>query len=380
MMTANRRTIMAGAGAGLAVAYGLGSGARANAAQPQRKLGYAIVGLGYYATQQIMPQFRDCEFARLTALVSGTPEKLERYGEEYGIPATHRYSYDDYDSIRDNPDIDIVYVVLPNAMHAEYSIRAAQAGKHVMCEKPMAVSAAECEAMIAACRKAGTKLMIGYRSQFEPHNLHAMALAQSGDLGPTQIITSEHGFYAQPNQWRLDRPMSGGGSLMDIGIYSLQAARYLAGEEPVEVTAMESTDRSDPRFATVEDRIDFVLRFPSGIMASCVSSYSSNHNNFRLHGTEGWLRAEPATAYTGHRLWVDRDGQTQEMNLPPPDKNQFAAQLDHLPQAIMAGTQPRASGEEGWRDLSIIEAIYRSAREGRAIRLPETLAAGPAGA
>ena len=124
----------------------------------------------------------------------------------------------------------------------------------------------------------------------------------------------------------------------------------------------------------------FRLRFPSGIMASCVSSYSSNHNNFRLHGTEGWLRAEPATAYTGHRLWVERDGQTQEINLPPPDKNQFAAQLDHLPQAIMAGTQPRASGEEGWRDLSIIEAIYRSAREGRAIRLPETLATGPAGA
>ena len=368
-MTASRRDVVLGMGAGLVTAVGPGFAGISAAAQPRRKLGYAIVGLGYYATSQIMPRIGNCEHAKLTALVSGTPEKLARYGEEYGIPSTHHYDYANFDSIRDNPDIDIVYVVLPNSMHAEYTIRAAQAGKHVMCEKPMAISTAECEAMIAACRQAGTKLMIGYRSQFEPHNLYAMALAKSGGLGPTQIITSEHGFYAQPDQWRLDHRLSGGGSLMDIGIYSLNAARYLAGEEPAEVMALESTDRTDPRFATVEDKIDFQLRFPSGIMASCVSSYSSNHNTYRFHGRDGFLMAEPATSYTGQQLWVHRDGKTREVVLPSPAKDQFVAQLDHLPEAIFAGVEPRASGEEGLRDMRIIEAIYKSAREGRAIRL-----------
>ncbi|WP_347304509.1 Gfo/Idh/MocA family oxidoreductase [Croceibacterium sp. TMG7-5b_MA50] len=363
---ADRRLVLAGMGATLAAGTLWG---RARAAEPTRRFGYAVVGLGSYATNQIMPRLAECEHARLTALVSGTPEKLERYGSEYGIPATHRYSYAQFDRIRDNPDIDIVYVILPNSMHAEYSIRAAQAGKHVMCEKPMAVSAAEAEAMIAACRQAGTKLMIGYRSHFEPYNLHAMEVARSGVLGPTRIITSEHGFYAQPNQWRLHRPLSGGGSLMDIGIYALNAARYLAGEEPVEVSAMEQTDKSDPRFATVEDRIDFHLRFPGGALASCVSSYNSNHNAYRVHGQGGWLRAEPATSYTGHQMWVHRDGETQQVRLPTPAKNQFVAQLDHLPEAIMAGTEPRASGEEGLRDMRLIEAIYQSAREGRAIKL-----------
>jgi glucose-fructose oxidoreductase len=366
MMAANRRHVLAGMGATLAAGALMG---RARAQEPGRKFGYAIVGLGSYATRQIMPRLKECEHARLVALVSGTPEKLQRYGEEYDIPATHRYSYADYDRIRDNPDIDAVYVILPNSMHAKYSIRAAQAGKHVMCEKPMAVSAAEAEAMIAACQQAGTKLMIGYRSHFEVHNLHAMELARSGALGATRIITSEHGFNAQPNQWRLDKPLSGGGSLMDIGIYALNAARYLAGEEPVEVTAMELTDRTDPRFATVEDRINFQLRFPGGAMASCVSSYTSNHNTYRVHGTDGWLRAEPATSYTDHQMWVHRDDKTEQVRLPVPAKNQFVAQLDHLPESIMAGTEPRANGMEGLRDMRIIEAIYQSAREGRAIPL-----------
>ncbi|MXP24723.1 glucose-fructose oxidoreductase [Altererythrobacter indicus] len=363
----SRRVVMAGFGTGLtALAMpALASGD----AQPARKLGYAIVGLGYYATQQIMPQFVGCEHARLTALVSGTPEKLERYGAQYGIPKTHRYNYSNFDSIRDNPDIDIVYVVLPNSMHAEYTIRAAQAGKHVMCEKPMAVSVAECEAMISACSKAGKKLMIGYRCHFEPYNLHAIALAKSGDFGPTRIITAEHGFNAKPDQWRLERPLSGGGSLMDIGIYSLNATRYLTGEEPVEVMAMESTDRSDPRFTSVEDRIDFMLRFPSGILANCVSSYSSNHNAYRVTGTKGWVGMEPATSYSGQRMSVNLQGEIHQVTLPFSPKTQFAAQLDHLPQAIASGIEPRTSGAEGLRDMRIIEAIYRSAAERRAITL-----------
>lgn len=355
---------------------GLGGGAvalmtRSAVAQERtgRQLGYAVVGLGYYATQQIMPQFRNCRHSRLVALVSGTPAKLAKYGAEYGIPATHLYDYKSFDRIGDNPDIDIVYVVLPNNMHAEYTIRAARAGKHVMCEKPMAVSAAECEAMIAACRQAGRKLMIGYRSRFEPHNRLAIELARKGEVGPTRVIIAQHGFNAQPNQWRLDRAMSGGGSLMDIGIYSLNAARYLTGEEPVTVTAVEATDRRDSRFATVEDRINFQLTFPSGIIAECVSSYTSNHNGYRIVGTDGHIDLEPATSYAGQRMTITQSGKTVRREVPAGPINQFAGQLDHLSECVLNGTDPIVGGEEGLRDLRIMEAIYASARAGRTVRL-----------
>lgn len=358
-----RREILGGIG--LAVAAGVVPAC----AQGKRKLGYAVVGLGNYATNQIMPRIGQCEFAELRALVSGTPAKLERYGAQYGIPKTHWYDYRNFDRIRDNPDIDLVYVVLPNSMHAEYAIRASQAGKHVLCEKPMATSPAECEAMIAAAKKANRKLMIGYRCHFEQYNRHAIETVRSGAIGRPVVITAESGFYAQPNQWRLDRPMSGGGSLMDIGIYSLNAARYLTGEEPVEVSAMESTDRSDPRFRNVEDQIDFQLRFPSGVIASCVSSYSSGHNAYRVTGTKGWVGLEPATAYEGHQMWKRVEGKTAPITLPAPAKSQFVGQLDHLAESVLTGIPLRASGEEGLRDMRLIEAIYRSAREGRAIKL-----------
>ncbi|MES2442981.1 MAG: Gfo/Idh/MocA family oxidoreductase [Pseudomonadota bacterium] len=369
----NRRDVMLAMGAGM-MAGALApmtalAGCRPGQDAPVKKLGYAVVGLGSYAVNQIMPRFRDCEHSRLVALVSGTPAKLDKYGAEYGIPKTHQYSYANYDSIRDNPDIDAVYVILPNAMHAEYTIRAAQAGKHVMCEKPMAVSSAECEAMIAACRKANRKLMIGYRCHFEQHNLYVIDQVRKGAFGRPRVITAEHGFYIQLNQWRLDRPLSGGGSMMDIGIYSLNAARYLSGEEPVLVTATESTDRSDPRFKTVEDQIDFQLRFPSGVIANCVSSYSSGHNAFRLTGDKGWIGLEPATSYDGHKLWERRGGKTEQRTLPPPAKNHWSAQLDHLAECAASGRAPIVAGEEGLKDMRLIEAIYRSAREGRAIRM-----------
>lgn len=361
----DRRDILRGIGAGLAIGLGSTASARALAREKGRKLGYAVVGLGYYATQQIMPQFKNCEFAKLTALVSGTPEKLTRYGAEYGISRTHWYDYQSYDRMRDNPDIDIVYVVLPNGLHAEYTIRAARAGKHVMCEKPMATSSDECRAMIAACKAANRKLMIGYRSRFEPYNRLAIDLARSGHVGPTREIVAAHGFPIAPDQWRLDRELSGGGSMMDIGIYSLNAARYLTGEEPTYVSASESTDRSDPRFREVEDRVNWEMAFPSGILASCVSSYSSAHNRYRVTGTKGWIDMEPATSYAGQAMRINRDGTTAPRVLPTPEKNQFTAQLDHLAQCVLTGDTPLVSGEEGLRDLLCIEAIYRSAKEGR---------------
>jgi glucose-fructose oxidoreductase len=366
-MTDNSITKRAVLGSGLAMAaFGVGGRAQAQG----RKLGYAIVGLGYYATRQIMPAFAHCEHARLTALVSGTPEKLERFGTEYGIPATHRYSYRDFDRIRDNPDVDIAYVVLPNSMHAEYTVRAARAGKHVMCEKPMATSVAECEQMIAACRAAKVKLMIGYRSRFEANNRRGIEIARSDRLGGTRLIESDHGFnIGDPTQWRLKKALSGGGALMDIGIYSLQAARYLSGEEPVEVSAVEHTDRKDVRFREVDDLIAFQLKFPSGKIANCVSSYSTNHNNYRVYGPQGALIAEPATAYSGHTLRLQVERQAAEVITVANGKNQFAGQLDHLAECVKSGSEPIVPGEEGLRDLRIMTAIYEAARERKVIRL-----------
>lgn len=341
------------------------------AERPNRPLGYAIVGLGYYGLGVIIPQFANCEHSRLAAVVSGDPAKAKKVAAEHGLSPRSIYSYANFDRIRDNPDVDVVYVCLPNSMHAEYTIRAARAGKHVMCEKPMAVSVAECEAMIAACKAADRKLMIGYRSHFEPFNLEAMRLARAGEAGKIRYVRSEHGFVqGDPSAWRLKKAMSGGGSLMDMGIYSLQAARYMTGEEPVAVTARESTDRKDPRFTEVEDILDWTLEFPSGAIGSCQSMYSANQNHILLMGDKGRIELEPATRYDGQRMWLGKDGREREVTPPPgPGKTQFAGQLDHLAQCVRTGREPIVSGEEGLRDMRIVEAIYRSAREGRTIRL-----------
>ncbi|MCU6454104.1 Gfo/Idh/MocA family oxidoreductase [Sphingomonas sp. A2-49] len=353
-----------------AAALTLGSGARA-AGGPDRRLGYAIVGLGTYGLDVIIPQFANCRHSRLAAVVSGSPDKAQRVAAAHGLPARSIYSYADFDRIRDNPDVDIVYVCLPNSMHADYTIRAARAGKHVMCEKPMAVSVAECEAMIAACKKAGRKLMIGYRCHFEPFNLEAMRLARSGAAGTIRYVRTEHGFVQRdPAKWRLKRALAGGGSLMDMGVYSLQAARYMTGEEPVAVTARESTDRRDPRFAEVEDMIEWTLEFPSGAIAGCQSMYSANQNHVLLMGDKGRIELEPATRYDGNRMWLGRDGRETVVTPPPgPGSTQFAGQLDHLAECVRTGREPIVSGEEGLRDMRIVAAIYRSAREGRTIRL-----------
>ena len=356
----------------LVAAATLATTSSAACAAPPRKLGYAIVGLGYYGLETILPQFVNCQHSRVAALVSGDRTKALATAAKYGVPETSIYTYADFDRIRDNPDVDIVYVCLPNSMHAEYTIRAAKAGKHVMCEKPMAVSVAECEAMIRACKTAGKKLMIGYRCHFEPFNLEAMRLATSGAAGQIRYVRSEHGFVqGDPNKWRLKRALSGGGSLMDMGIYSLQAARYMIGEEPIAVTARESTDRRDPRFREVEDMIEWTLEFPSGAIAGCQSMYSANQNHILLMGDKGRVELEPATRYDGNKMWTGGDGRETAITSPPPGpgKTQFAGQLDHLAGCILDGREPIVSGEEGLRDMRIVEAIYRSVREGRTVKL-----------
>jgi predicted dehydrogenase len=367
MIDLNRRGLVLAAGGALAASA---VGAPVWAATPEKKLGYAIVGLGGYGLGIIIPQFKNCQNSKLVALVSGDPVKAKKVAAEYGVPESGIYDYKNFDRIKDNPDIDIVYVCLPVSMHAEYTIRAAKAGKHVLCEKPMAVSSAECESMIAACKKAGKKLMIGYRCHFEPHNLEAMRVARAGEIGKLRYFRSEHGFTAgNPNSWRLKKAMSGGGSLMDIGIYALNAARYMTAEEPIAVYAHETTDKSDPRFREVEDMIEFELEFPSGVIASCMSMYSANQNHILLMGDKGRVELEPGTSYNGNRLWVG-NGRGNEVTPPPgPGATQWAAQLDHMAQSVIQNREPIVPGEEGLRDLRIIEAIYRSAREQKRIAL-----------
>lgn len=339
---------------------------------PEKKLGWAIVGLGEFATKQIMPSFAECKKSKLVALVSGDRAKAEKYAQQYGVNPKNIYNYQNYDSIRNNPEVDIIYIILPNALHAEYSIRGVQAGKHIMCEKPMAITVAECQAMIEAAKKANRKLMIAYRAQYEPYNLATIQLAQSGKLGKLKLITSDHGRNLNPKEpqdrWRAQKKLAGGGSLYDIGIYSLQAARYITGEEPVAISAMIYSTPNDPRFREVEENVNFVLRFPSGVLANCSSSYGySNTKRIQVFGSDAVLELDPATDYYKHRLILKSKNGNQEQKIE--DKNQFALEIDHLSESIIQNKQPKTPGEEGLQDVKLMQLIYEAARTGKTIKV-----------
>ena len=336
---------------------------------PGRKLGWALVGLGSLSINQIMPAFAKCTQSKLVGFVSGRPEKARHMAQIYGVDPKNIYSYENYDSIANNPDVDIIYVVLPNNMHAEYTVRALKAGKHVLCEKPMANTPAECGQMIAAAKAANKKLMIGYRVRYEPYNQLMIKMAHdSAEMGPTRMILADAGFnIGDPTQWRLRKAMAGGGSLMDIGIYSLNAARYLSGEEPAEVNAMTHTTPNDPRFTEVEENINFQLKFPSGILANCTSSYGANLGRFRVFKPRGSFELEPASSYTGLRMRIFRGGSIEERMLP--QRDHFALEMDHLSASVMNNTEPLTPGEEGLKDLKVMMAIYEAARTGKTVKL-----------
>jgi predicted dehydrogenase len=342
--------------------------ARAWAAPPDppsgRKLGFALVGLGSLSKNQLAPAFQNATRCRLAGLVSGHRDKAEAWAQQYGVPTASIYNYETFDRVASNPDVDVVYVVLPNSMHAEYTIRALRAGKHVLCEKPMAVSVKECEDMIAAARAAKRLLAIGYRLHFEPHNLEMRRLARERTLGALKAVEASGGFrIGDPTQWRLDRALSGGGSLMDIGIYALQAARYITGEEPDSVSAHVTI--TDPvKFKDLDETTVFSLTFPSGVVANCTSSYATGLNRFWAGAERGWFELSPALSYTGLR-GRRSDGQPMEF----PQIDQFAAEMDNLAQCIVEGRPTRVPGEEGLRDLRIMTAIYEAAASGKTVKL-----------
>jgi predicted dehydrogenase len=336
---------------------------------PGKKMGWAIVGLGSLSIYQILPAFAKCEKSKPVAFVSGHPDKANKLAVRYGINPKNIYNYQNYDSIKENPEVDIIYIVLPNCMHAEYTIRGFQAGKHVLTEKPMACTPTDCQKMIDAGRAAGKKLMVAYRCRYEPYNQEAIRIARSGELGPTQVILADTGWNAtNPDQWRLKRDLAGGGSLMDIGIYALNASRYLSGEEPTEINAMIYNAPGDPRFKEVEETVNFQLRFPSGTIANCTSSYgyyATSH--YRVIGTQGWLDMDPATWYSGLRMKVGNRSGILEKELPTRDH--FALEMDHMSHCVMENKEPLTPGEEGLKDISLMVAIYEAARSGKTVKV-----------
>jgi predicted dehydrogenase len=336
---------------------------------PGKKLGWAVVGLGSLAINQILPAFAKCEKSKVVAFVSGHPDKANKLALRYGVNPKNIYNYQNYDTIRDNPEVDVIYIVLPNGMHAEYTIRGHQAGKHVLCEKPMANTPAECQQMIDAARQADRNLMIAYRCRYEPYNQEAIRIARSRQMGPTQMILADTGFpIGNPNQWRLTKRLGGGGSMMDIGIYALNASRYLTGEEPAEVNAMIYSTPGDPRFKEVEEHVTFQLRFPSGILANCSSSYGYFHqSHFRIMGTEARLIMDPATWYSGLRMYKEHENIIETIDLPVVDH--FAAEMDHMSDCVMQNKQPLTPGEEGLRDITLIQAVYRAAQTNQTVKL-----------
>ncbi len=372
-MSETRRRFLEKMAAGLGAAasapalFKLGRPAAA-AEPPRRKLGFALVGLGKLAGGELAPALQVTQHCHLTGLVSGHPDKAREWARQYGVPEKNIYTYETFDQIRDNPEIDVVYVVLPNSMHAEYTIRAAKAGKHVLCEKPMAVSVSECNQMIAASREAGRQLAIGYRLRFEPYNQEMIRLAREKVFGALKVIETACGFRTgDPNQWRLKKALAGGGSLVDLGIYALQAARYISGEEPVSVSAQVGL--TDPvKFREVEESIVFDLKFPSGVVASSSSSYAAIlPSRYYAAAENGWFEVAPAQYYRGIRGRTgDRDG-VKEMQFP--EVNQFAAEMDDFADCILSGRPTRVPGEEGRRDVRIIPAIYEAAASGRAVAL-----------
>ena len=338
---------------------------------PERRVGVALVGLGAYALQQIAPNLLQTRRARLAAVVSGNADKARTVAAAYGVGRDHVYSYDTFDRIAQDETVDVVYVILPNAYHRAWTERAFAAGKHVLCEKPMATTAEDCEAMIAAGERAGKRLMIGYRVHFEPHNVRAKAMIAAGDIGAPRIVVADHmrplDLAELRDQWRARQEIAGGGSLVDIGIYSVNGARFLLGEEPARVTARLLPGSGNPAVG-VEEGVAWTMEFPSGAVASCTSGYREfEAKRIHVQGSEGEVTLDPESDYYENRLTVRTEGEAREITVP--NANQFAGMLDEMAASVLENREPATPGAEGLRDVRILEAIYRAAESGAAVDL-----------
>jgi predicted dehydrogenase len=362
MNTYTRRNFISRIGAGatlLATVPSLVS----NAMPQEKKLGVALVGLGSYSTHQLAPALQQTSKCFLAGIVTGTPEKAAKWKAQFNLSDQNMYTYETFDRIIENKNIDIVYVVLPNSMHHEFVIRAAKAGKHVICEKPISVSVKQAEEMIAACKKSNVRLFVGYRLHFEPFNMEAARVGQKKEFGKVKIIETSMGFkIGDPTQWRLKKSLAGGGAMMDVGIYAIQGARYSTGEEPIAVTAQEY--KTDPvKFKEVDETIFWQMEFPSGAVSHSSTSYASSTERLFISAENGWLELRPAFGYGPIA------GKTSKGILNLPIVNHQQQQLDAMAACILENKETDATGEEGLKDMKIIEAIYRSIETGRRVTL-----------
>lgn len=326
----------------------------------------AIMGLGSYGTR-VAEAMQACKMAQLVGVISGTPSKIKNWQSKYNIPEKNCYNYENFDRIKDNPDIDAVYVITPNAMHHDQVIRVAKAGKHVICEKPMALNAKQGKEMIEACKKANVKLLVGYRMHFEPKTLEIIRMRKEGELGKIMFFQGLCGFkIGDPSQWRLNKQLAGGGSLMDIGIYAINGARYMIGEEPVWVTAQETKTNPEKFKEGVDETIQFQFGFPGGAVASCLSSYNmSNLDRFFLTAEKGFAELQPSTGYGPIR------GRTNKGELNHPHVTHQTVQMEKMAGIILANESALVpvDGEEALKDLKIIDAIYLAVKTGKKINL-----------
>lgn len=326
----------------------------------------AIMGLGSYGTR-VADAMQDCTKAKLVGVISGTPSKITAWQKKYNIPPKNCYNYENFDEIRNNPDIDAVYIITPNALHKEQAIRVAKAGKHVISEKPMAINAKEGQEMVEACKRAGVHLLVGYRMHFEPKTLEVIRMRAAGELGTIRFFQGLSGFrIGDPTQWRLNKQLSGGGSIMDIGIYSVNGARYMTGEEPVWVTAQETKTDLQKFKEGVDETIQFQLGFPSGAVATCLSTYKMNFlDRFFLNGDNGFAELSPAHGYGPIKA------RTNKGEIDYPHVTHQTVQMDEMGALILEGKKPvlPVDGEEGLRDLRIIDAIYEAVRTGKKVNL-----------
>jgi len=360
--TSSRRRFIRNIGMSIgAMTLGPGSSSWSPRDPNQKKLGIALVGLGYYATYQLAPALQQTKNCYLAGIVTGTPAKEPVWMGKYNIPKSNVYNYQNFDSIVNNPSIDIVYVVLPIFLHKEFTIRATDAGKHVICEKPMAMSVKECQEMIDACKKNSKLLSIGYRLHFEPYNKEMMRLGQQKIYGNVLEIDCANGFVwgGDPNAWRLRKAMAGGGGMMDMGVYTIQGARYTTGEEPTYVKAREEKTRPEI-FKEVDETIYYELQFPGGTIAHGKSSYNADWNNLKAITKNGWFELTEAYRYGGMAGATFKGPMTFDPNV-----NQQALQMDDFAVCVRVNRSSIVSGEEGLKDMKVVEAIYRSISSGQ---------------
>ena len=339
-----------------------GALAQAGGSAPYAPVGFAAVGLGGIS-DIFLHSLTATPKAKAVALVTGHPEeKGRKFGDPYGIPASAVYTYDTYDKIRDNKAIEAVYIGLPNSMHCEFTVRAAQAGKHVLCEKPMAISSAECRRMIDACKAANVKLMIAYRIQYEPLWNDTIRRIRAGEIG--RIESFRGGFFGpqRAGAWRLNRKLAGGGSLMDLGIYPLNGIRHVLQEDPVAFTAVTATRDMDGRFAEMEQSIEWTMKFPSGVIGSCGCSYGASGPSFlTMQGEKGYFEFRPAFNYDGLHLGGQVGHAQLDVSSPGKAPYQFTLEAAHFADCVRGNKEPLSDGEEGLKDMLAIEAIYQAA-------------------